>query len=490
LVSALATPAFSQEDIAAGRAEVQITEDLLEWDEGPAGFLMTKKEKKDWKKISTEAAAEQFIELFWARRNPDPTQSFNPFKAQFESRVRYGDENFAYKGRRGSLTDRGRILILLGPPHHAEHRGATETVAVMGTAGSGSSSQNRATDEVKGQAEMWVYDPIRLPEKFNAKGNRLLYVFYEERIETNEYVLDRSHPEASMGMRAISKAPEVYLLNPGLQQVPKPVSLPGARSASTEHLGWLGAGSAQYSEQAQSMLDIGVADAGNRPVWLHLELPAEAPQLDLLAGQVRSADGDVLSNFEIDAAPLTRGNHSAYHLAFPLGPGAYQLEVVGAAAGQPQVEYSSEVTVPPAPMEGTWMSPLWVGVEGEVDDSALLGAAYCFGRYHLVPLITGSEVKRESEMMFLGYVVRPELDEGGASTIQVEITLKKDGKRLGRPLVMPVNAVKVTDDLFVYMNAVNLAALPETGQYGLAFEVTETGSETIIGREIELSVVD
>jgi hypothetical protein len=198
----------------------------------------------------------------------------------------------------------------------------------------------------------------------------------------------------------------------------------------------------------------------------------------------------VLSNFEIDAAPLTRGNHSAYHLAFPLGPGAYQLEVVGAAAGQPQVEYSSEVTVPPAPMEGTWMSPLWVGVEGEVDDSALLGAAYCFGRYHLVPLITGSEVKRESEMMFLGYVVRPELDEGGASTIQVEITLKKDGKRLGRPLVMPVNAVKVTDDLFVYMNAVNLAALPETGQYGLAFEVTETGSETIIGREIELSVVD
>jgi GWxTD domain-containing protein len=489
-ISVFAAPAFSQEEIAAGRAEVELAVDPLEWDKGPAGFLMTKKEKKEWKSITAAAAAEQFIELFWARRNPDPTQSFNPFKAQFDSRVRYADENFAYKGTRGALSDRGRILILLGPPHHAEHRSATETVTVMGLAGSAGSSGNRATDEVRGHADMWVYDPLRLPEKLNAKGNRLLFVFYEERAETNEYILDRSHPEATMGMRVISKAPEIYLLNPDLKQVPKPVSLPGARTASAEHLGWIGAGTAKYSEQAMSMLDLGLADAANRPVWLHLELPAEAPQLDLLAGQVLSAEGEVLSNFEIEAVPLARGAHKAYHLAFPLGPGDYRLEVVGAAAGQPQVEYASEVTVPTAPMEGAWMSPMWVGVEGSIQQDALLGSAYCFGQYHLIPLVQGSEVKRASELNFLGFMIRPGLNEAGGSSVEVEISLKKDGKRLGRPLVMPVNGVPVADDLHAYMNAVNLSALPETGQYTLGFKVTEPISDSAAEHELTINLVD
>ena len=54
-------------------------ESLLEWDESPAGYLLTKDEVKEWKTITTEAEAKAFIELFWAKRNPDPSSAFNPF---------------------------------------------------------------------------------------------------------------------------------------------------------------------------------------------------------------------------------------------------------------------------------------------------------------------------------------------------------------------------------------------------------------------------
>ena len=64
-------------------AEAQLSGDFAEWAKGPEGFLLTKKEKKEWAKIENEAAAERFIELFWAKRNPDPTSSFNSFRAEF-----------------------------------------------------------------------------------------------------------------------------------------------------------------------------------------------------------------------------------------------------------------------------------------------------------------------------------------------------------------------------------------------------------------------
>ena len=45
---------------------------------------------------------------------------------------------------------------------------------------------------------------------------------------------------------------------------------------------------------------------------------------------------------------------TAYHLTFPLNPGAYNLEVVGAAGGAPQVLWADEVVIPPTATEGTW----------------------------------------------------------------------------------------------------------------------------------------
>ena len=468
-----AAPAASQQAPAADT----VVSDPLEFDEGPAEFLFTKDDKKEWKKVATREQAEEFIELFWARRNPDPSVSFNPVKAQFDERVRYADENFGARGGRGALSDRGKVLILFGPPHQAQ-------------AGSPSQFTDSSNAQTGARAEAWMYDPTKLPEELKVSGSRLLFVFVEQGIDTNDLVLDRSIQEASMGARALSRAPDAYLLHPDLQEVPKPVSVPGGQAATAAQLAWLEQPDLEWTGNSESMAVAGVADAASRPLWFQLELPEDAPTLDVLAGTVSDAEGEVLSTFQVPARSITSQTGTAYHLAFPLAEGDYRLDVVGASGGQPQVGYSSEVEVPAAQAEGTWMSDLWIAVDSEMKDDALLGSPFCFGRMHIVPLRSGATVKKESELTYLGFIVRPGQDESGESRVKARVVLKKDGERLGKPLEMPVQVIQLYEELYVFVNAINLGALPEPGAYGLEFRIRDSISDVVVESAFDITVTE
>jgi len=468
--------------LMSGAASAELGEKYRSWADGPAGYLMTKKEQKSWKEIRTDAAAKEFIDLFWARRDPDPTDSFNPFKAEFDARVRYADENFGYDDVRGAMTDRGRVMLLLGAPHQAEKRAPTETVELMDNTAAG-------TDEVRANAELWVYDPARLPDGFSVKGSRLLFVFYEQKAETNNFVLDRSHREATMGMRTLSNAPEVLLVNPDLEQVPKPVAIPGAAAASPEALALLDAGSAEWNDRAEKVLDVGVADQSHRPIWLHLELPGDAPVLERIAGRVLE-DGEVSSTFEIAVEPIeTKSGGAAYHLTFPVAGGSYAIETVGLAGGAAVVSTSDDVEVGDIPAEGTWVSPLWVGLQAIQEPDFRLGDPFTFGGWHLVPL-AGREFGRDNELSYFGFVVRPSAVAGDRAELESTIVLKRDGKRLGAPLKQPVGAARVNGDLFMFADALNLSGLPEPGDYTLEFEISDPDGTSATERTVELHITD
>jgi GWxTD domain-containing protein len=93
-----------------------LSTNVQEWGSGPARWLMTKDEQRAWSKVQTDAEANAFIDLFWARRDPTEGTERNEFKEEFERRVASADRDFAFAGKRGSLTDPGRVLILLGAP--------------------------------------------------------------------------------------------------------------------------------------------------------------------------------------------------------------------------------------------------------------------------------------------------------------------------------------------------------------------------------------
>ena len=103
--------------VIAGVAAAEVPANWQNYFDGPAGFLLTKKEKKEWKKgVKTAEQAEHFIELFWAKRDPYLETPLNEFVQGFSLRVEAADEAFGTDKQRGALTDRGRVLILLGRP--------------------------------------------------------------------------------------------------------------------------------------------------------------------------------------------------------------------------------------------------------------------------------------------------------------------------------------------------------------------------------------
>jgi GWxTD domain-containing protein len=89
------------------------------WEATPeAHYLATPAERSQWKGLTTKEARAKFVEDFWARRDPTPDTLENEYRTTFNARVAFADKVFSNPlAARGSLSDRGRILVLLGKPN-------------------------------------------------------------------------------------------------------------------------------------------------------------------------------------------------------------------------------------------------------------------------------------------------------------------------------------------------------------------------------------
>ncbi|MEZ5330701.1 MAG: GWxTD domain-containing protein [Thermoanaerobaculia bacterium] len=136
--------------------------ELEDWAAGPVRWYLLSSERRAIQEVGSSTEAVNFIEQFWHLRDPDPETPENSFRELFASRVEAADLLYAEGSIRGSLTPRGRALVLLGPPVHLQV--ATEPVL------SWSAKKNRQerviTREV--DVEVWRYPPEDLPERFEA----------------------------------------------------------------------------------------------------------------------------------------------------------------------------------------------------------------------------------------------------------------------------------------------------------------------------------
>src|SRR6185436_5546857 len=104
LLFAVALLAFAASALAA------LSPEKAKWGEGPVQFLMTKEETAQWKALQTDADADAFIAVFWARRGGAAAREDQ------EARWKYADEKFSAGKVKGSMSDRGKILSLFGVP--------------------------------------------------------------------------------------------------------------------------------------------------------------------------------------------------------------------------------------------------------------------------------------------------------------------------------------------------------------------------------------
>lgn len=85
------------------------------WLQEDVRWIITDEEGRAFKNLSNEEERQQFIELFWQRRNPNPDSPENEFRDEHYARIAYANEHFA-AGKPGWLTDRGHIYIAFGKP--------------------------------------------------------------------------------------------------------------------------------------------------------------------------------------------------------------------------------------------------------------------------------------------------------------------------------------------------------------------------------------
>ena len=109
---AFAVPALAQDDLSRGDRR---------WME-EVEPIMTAEERQKFQEIGRRDRG-LFKELFWARRDPTPTNRNNEAKDGFEEWRKQADEQFGRRGQKGSQTDMALVMLLLGPPDNRERSG-------------------------------------------------------------------------------------------------------------------------------------------------------------------------------------------------------------------------------------------------------------------------------------------------------------------------------------------------------------------------------
>lgn len=217
----------------AATAVAQLSAENTAWGQGAYQFLMTKEEAAAWKAVKTDADAKAFIDLFWARRDPTPATPVNEYRNEIEGRIQYADKNFAERRTKGSLTDRGRILVLHGAPK----RMATTGPAAPGMSSPTSEDDGTVTGAMQEVPSVtWLYEDATTKEIFGVPRAQISF----SNASRDEFKLDRAAVNLRQAQeRAIAKA----ITQPNLTSAPafaaaapapEPVAAPAAPAAVTQ----------------------------------------------------------------------------------------------------------------------------------------------------------------------------------------------------------------------------------------------------------------
>ncbi|HZF11104.1 MAG TPA: GWxTD domain-containing protein [Thermoanaerobaculia bacterium] len=170
--------------------------------DGPTRWIMLPEEEKQARRLRTNREAITFIEDFWRRRDPDPQKPGNPFVQTFNERVEAADRLYGEGVERGSMTDRGRALVLLGPPPRLSYSQRPVPAWEPGRSGGHPQIESR-----KIAFETWSYTeadlPPRLVELLKSEGR-------PEKAEKPEIILvfavETSHTTLMEGAKLLDLA--------------------------------------------------------------------------------------------------------------------------------------------------------------------------------------------------------------------------------------------------------------------------------------------
>jgi GWxTD domain-containing protein len=134
------------------------------WSETAVSVLLTEAEKKEFAALSDDASRREWVFRFWRKFDPAPVTPGHDYRTEFYRRVRYADAHFSTEKTRGSLSDRGRVLLVLGPPSIVARNALLQSNDAMARLQVASGAGPVSPVKVEGETEIWRYRKDRVPK--------------------------------------------------------------------------------------------------------------------------------------------------------------------------------------------------------------------------------------------------------------------------------------------------------------------------------------
>ena len=308
------TPAFAQ-----------LAQKYVNWFDSPVKFLMTSDEIRQRHAIKSDADAQKFIDLFWARRDPTPGTARNEFQEEFERRVAFADKNFFDSLGRGALSDRGKTLIILGPPYRVTGSAGVQ-VNGLGIATNG--GRRGSTLVPRGpvadpDTQYWMYAHERKP-KFIKRSDFTIAFARQEQGEWQLATTERTKPD-----QILMEAVNAYVVSPNLTTVPNYARPPQYnatfKSADLKSAyETFRAGDRDTIGSANLVWDEFVTGEGEHFVSVHLSLPGVPPGQKVTSWAiVEDGNGKIVDVKEDEATVASTGGDTYIDRSLQLDPGTY-----------------------------------------------------------------------------------------------------------------------------------------------------------------------
>jgi GWxTD domain-containing protein len=441
--------------LAATVAGAQLSQTFTEWPIGPAGFLLTDAERKAYAQVKSDAEAQAFIDLFWARRDPDLNTVQNEFKLDFDMRVTAADKQFSADRIKGSMSDRAKVLILMGRP-----------LAVQNLSpGADEEENNRPGFLERGGTQTWMYTRDGKPPV--KKSDEVVFAFSETRVGAGDFLLDRADRRNPQALKLLAGRPEQLILNPKLTEVPRVGLLPGTKAAGSSQQAVFDLQPRPWPAGATVLTTWGVQSETIHPVWVWVQLPDPIPPAAEAIGRVRKdTDGNVVGSFVSPVLPISIPGGRAYEFSLPVDAGTWKVDIALLNGTEPVAVTTLDAKNEPAPAEGPYISPIYWGPDTRQAAQARLGDAFHLGGMQLIPRVD-NRYKAEENITYAAYIVRPSLDEQGQPKIELAVTLYSGGKKHDEQSYQPVTGVRITGDIWAFGQVLPLSGF----RRGVEFEL-------------------
>lgn len=448
-------------------AAAQLSQQYAGWPSSAVSFLLTDEEKAEFGRLTSDAQAEAFIEIFWARRDPNQKTSFNEFKADFEAKVAAADKHFSWttgtgEQKQGSLSDRGKVFILMGMPSKPIEKASS------------ASGDERSELMQRGATERWSFvKPTAKPGSVK-DDDFITFTFVETHPDAKDYLFDKMERKNKASLKVLAERPKQFVVNTinSLAEIPR-LLIDGTPAATVEQLAMLDAEPKPWPDGAAAVVVAGVQSETLHPIWVHVQLPDAVEVVDQAVGRAtRKSDGKVIGTFQTPVTALSLPGARGYELSLPVEVGEYKVDVALLRAGTPLAVRSFDAVSDPSSPEGVYISTMYTGGDPRQETSFKLGDPFNVGGWRIIPRADG--VYRPTEQLaYFAYVIKPGMSEQGQPKIAFGMKLTVNGKDGGKRPPAPVQVSKIAENFYMFGQNLPLSAFSKPGTYKLELTLVD-----------------